>query len=68
MIMNLYGSKLLHWFLIDRWYFKNHIDDYSQGELITLWSNVKLVRENDLVRRDIGRLIANASERLINPL
>jgi len=59
--MNLYGSRKLHWFLIDRWYFKNHISDYSQDELITLWDNIKLVRENDLVRRDIGRIIVNVS-------
>jgi len=59
--MNLYGSRKLHWFFIDRWYFKGHIKDYSQDELFTLWGNIKLVRGNDIVRRDMGRLIVSVS-------
>mgnify|MGYP003679904313 CR=1 FL=1 len=64
--MNLYGSKLLHWILIDRWYFKNQIKNYTQDELLTLWHNVSLVRDDDLVRRDIGRIIIKKSLILIN--
>ena len=63
--MNLYGSKLLHWILIDRWYFKNQIKNYTQDELLTLWHNVSLVRDDDLVRRDIGRIIIKKSLILI---
>lgn len=59
--MNMYGSRKLHWFLIDRWYFKNIIFNYTQDELLTLWHNVNLVRVDDMVRRDIGRLIVKAS-------
>lgn len=64
--MNLAKSKnLLHWFLIDRWYFKEFIKKETQGGLIILWENIKLVRPNDIIRRDIGRLIVNASDKLI---
>ena len=62
--MNLYGSKVFNWLLCDRWYFKSHIKSYSLDELLTLWHNVKLVRGNDFVRRDIGRMICKAAQQL----
>ena len=56
--------KLLRWILITRWYFKNYISE--QDDLDTLWGNIKLTRPNDIIRRDIGRMIVNESKNRLN--
>ena len=59
--MEIYKSGLLHWVFVDRWYFKNWIKCRSQCDLFDIWDDVKNTRTNDVVRRDMGRILINES-------
>ena len=50
--------SLVRSYVIRRWF------NAKLHELLTLWHNVKLVRGNDFVRRDIGRMICKAAQQL----
>ena len=58
--------KLIHWFMVDRWYFKEFLKEQNcQDDYVTLWRNIKLTRPDGIIRRDIGRMIIKQSGKAI---
>jgi len=54
--------RLLDWFLFKRSGFKELVrDTKEQDGYITLWDNIKRVRPNDIIRRDMGRILVKTS-------